>query len=102
MEDAKQKTNPLGNAHSRLLRTGMILLVGGSLLLALLTNLSLLVKASSVVKAYQAPWSYVFPLDHPEFKTRFSQSLRSDSWPWPPSIIAWSLFIVVGLVCWYW
>ena len=98
------------DAHSRLLRTVMILLVGGSLLLALLTNLRLLVRASSVVKAYQAPWSYVFPLDHPEFKKSFSESFQSYTWFWPPhkiyyslgSTSAWSFIIVVGLVCWYW
>lgn len=109
MEAVKENANPHGSAHFRLLRALMILLVGGSLLLALITNLRMLARATSVVKSPQASWSFVFPVDHPEFKQHFSQSLRSYTWPFrPPKLYplegtyAWSFIIVVGLVCWYW
>lgn len=109
MGKMKQKANQHASTHSRLLLTAMTLLVGGSVLLALLTNLTLLVRAKSVVKRYEAPWSFVVPLGHPEFKEHFSQSLLSYTWPWRPAKLyplegtyAWSFIIVVGLVCWYW
>ncbi len=103
MEGTKQKSNLRASGYSRLLLTVMALLVGGSVLLALLTNLRLLVRASSLVKGSEAPWSFVFPLHHPDFKEHFWESLRSYSWPWSPhQVYSWSFIIVVGFVCWYW
>ena len=107
MKEAKQKEHLHRSAHSRLPRTLRILLVGGSLLLALLTNLSFLFKVSSIAAAMRGSWLYVFPLDQPEFWEEFWQSVRSYTWPphriyYLGSIHAWTFIIVVGLVGWYW
>ncbi len=107
MEEAKQEPDSHGGARSRLLRTGMIMLVGGSLVLAYLTNLRFEVHFGTVLEGLEAPWSFIFPLDHPDFKREFWQIVRFYTWS-PHRIYyldrptAWIFILVVGLVGLYW
>ncbi len=85
----------------------MFLLLGGSLLLALVTNLSFEVHFGNVLAEQQAPWSAIFPFDHPEFQERLWQSARPLVWA-PYKIFeldrsaAWILMLVAGVVAAYW
>ena len=92
--------------HSGLQRTAVVLLMGGSSLLALLTTLTFLVGVGSVVDAHQVSWREVFPVDQPEFAEALGRVVRSYVNPmhtihYLHGADAWFLFIV-GLVAWYW
>ncbi len=85
----------------------MFMLLGGSLLLALVTNLSFEVHFGKVLADQGAPWSAIFPFDHPDFQNRLWQIVQPFVWA-PYKIFdldrsaAWILMLVAGLVGAYW
>ncbi len=101
MQEAIQIPNRHASARS------MILLVGGSSLLASLTTLSFVVHFGKVLHLLEAPWSWIFPLDHPDFNKELWRIVWSYTWPphrvyYLDPYTAWILVLIVGLVGWYW